>query len=283
MKSVIGHIAFLLIFLGSYVSLGQNASDLSSRVAYQVALVQESKSADDIYIIKSRIDKLAQESRTYLEKKQIRDAYLLMSDKFTFYSHFKSGALVYFIYMDLIDQMHQLEIQAVKDSIQSLRNLNSSGGDLSKSPPSKSSADDENVIQDESSDEVISNSSSSDGNSSGVSDSGLNIKLVLGLTIIVIVILFIFWVLRKKITAVRDSLIKEQSDLKHLFRISANVSMLSGAIRYAREFSAHCAVVLNDLIEITKQNKTESKIDSSDASKAVSVFKRISSGENRSI
>jgi hypothetical protein len=80
----------------------------------------------------------------------------------------------------------------------------------------------------------------------------------------------------------KSELVKDKAELKDLFRISSNVSMLSGAIRYAREFSAHCALVLKDLIEITNQNN-ESTADSTKAKKAVDVFKRISSGDNKAL
>ena len=280
MKSLIGHIAFSLAFFGCFVSLGQGSNDLSSRVAYQVALVQESKTADDIYIIKSRIDKLSKESRTYDEKKQIRDAYLSISDKFAFYSHYKSGALVYFTYLDINDQLHQFQMRTINDSIQSLRNTNTSGVNLSSTDANGS---DNNAVD---SDQIESVSQESNRKnitlvSSNDSSSGLNLKLVLGLSFFVVLMLFFFMRQRKKLASVKASLEKDQSELKHLFRISANVSMLSGAIRYAREFSAHCAAVLSDLIEITNQNKSDSKVDSSKASQAINVFKRISNGENR--
>ena len=57
MKSAIIYIAILLTLLRPIISIGQNSSDLPSRIAYQCALITESKTADDIYIIKSRIDK----------------------------------------------------------------------------------------------------------------------------------------------------------------------------------------------------------------------------------
>lgn len=280
MKSLIGHISFLLAFSRCFVSLGQGSTDLSSRVAYQVALVQESKTADDIYLIKSRIDKLSQESKTYNEKKQIRDAYLLISDKFAFYSHFKSGALVYFSYLELNDELHQLQMKTVNDSIQTLRNTNATGVNLSSNGANDSDNDggDSDKIK-ASTDE--SNSKGSTLISSKDSSSGLNLKLVLGITVAVVLMIFVFLGQRKKIAIVKSSLEKDQSEIKHLFRISSNVSMLSGAIRYAREFSAHCAAVLSDLIEITNQNKSDSKVDSSKASQAINVFKRISNGENR--
>ncbi|MFM2190839.1 MAG: hypothetical protein RL491_1225 [Bacteroidota bacterium] len=282
MKSAIVHIAFLLTLVGTLNSFGQNANDFSSRLAYQVALIQESKTADDIYIIKSRIDKLSQEARTYSEKKQIIDASLLMSDKFASYSHFKSGALVYLNYLELNEQLHKIEVQMVKDSIQSFRSVSPSET-ASVTDESLSDRSEVNADQTVSNSDASNSSNSLEGNSSSESSSGSNLKWVIGLTIVVVLMLFVFWGQRKKIASVKTLLEQEQSDLKRLFRISANVSMLSGAIRYAREFSSHCAVVLSDLIEITNQNKRDSKVDSSKASQAVSVFKRISNGENKSL
>ena len=176
-----------------------------------------------------------------------------------------------------------MEVQLINDSIQSFRNKIANGGNILVDDENLSESSDLNVAPTDSTSELLHSSDSSEGISNIESSAGSNIKWVLGLLCLILLMFFVFMRQRKKIALVKSSLEKEQSDLKHLFRISANVSMLSGAIRYAREFSAHCAAVLIDLVEMTNQNKRDAKVDSSKANQAINVFKRISSGEDRSL
>jgi len=122
MKTLKSHIVLLISLCGTLCSYGQNSNDLSTKVGYQVSLLQESKTADDVYIIKSRIDKLSLEAKLLGDKIKIRDSYLIMSDKFAFFNHFKSGVLVYFNYLEIDKEIHQNIVKSLKDSIQNLAN-----------------------------------------------------------------------------------------------------------------------------------------------------------------
>lgn len=276
------NIAVLILFFGVFSSYGQNAIDFSARLNYQVALMQESKTADDVYIIKSRIDKLSQEANTLSDKRKILDAYLKMSDRFAFFNHFKSGVLVYFNCLEIEKELHQINFKAFSDSIQFF-----SGGKLTQNRYSgiKSQSPDGNdkkEVEAEYNSGGPNKGLESESSAISGSSNSSNVKWIIALALVILIMIFVFIGQRKKVSDVRAELDKDKTELKNLFRISANVSMLSGAIRYAREFSAHCAVVLKDLIEITNTN-TESKADSTKASQAVDVFKRISSGDKKAL
>ncbi|MFM7054888.1 MAG: hypothetical protein ACKOX7_09105 [Bacteroidota bacterium] len=266
------HISVLILFFGVELCYGQNNNEFYTNLNFQEALLQESKTADDVYIIKSRIDKLSQEAKTLGEKTKVRDAYLLMSDKFAMFNHFKSGVLVYFNYLEIDKQIHQIEVQNLNDSIRLHTN----------NQISQSGNEDVKVQPDEA--EFVGAGEDKVSESVDIPDSSrsFEIKWVMASVVVIIIMLIVFLGQRKKITAVNSELLNDKAELKKLFRISANVSMLSGAIRYAREFSAHCSLVLNDLIEITNNNK-ETATDSTKASQAVEVFKRVGSGDNKAL
>jgi len=272
MRTLKSHIVLLILLCGTLCSYGQNSNDLSTKIGYQVSLLQESKTADDVYIIKSRIDKLSLEAKLLGDKLKIRDAYLIMSDKFAFFNHFKSGVLVYFNYLEIDKEIHQKSVKSLKDSIQNIANNQIS-------PINNQQANNQSV---ESNAVDYSKESATDNAMVSKSSGSFDVKWLFALVLVSVIMLIIFIGQRKKVLAMKSELVKDKAELKDLFRISSNVSMLSGAIRYAREFSAHCALVLKDLIEITNHNN-ESNADSTKANKAVDVFKRISSGDNKAL
>jgi hypothetical protein len=133
------------------------------------------------------------------------------------------------------------------------------------------------------SDTVVSDSSDLASQGSGpVAEESDNTIWIVVLISLVIIFGVMTFSQRKRISKLNLALSSEQTEVKRLFRISATVSMISGVIRYAREFSSHCAEVLIDMVETIKsenssKNNSENP-NTAPADEAISIFKKISSG-----
>lgn len=260
----------LLLLAGKWITWGQSATDLTSRISKQSQLMSESKTADDIYTVKTRIDKMAEETVTSSSQAaKIRDAYLLMSDKLAEYSHYKSGCLVYFSYLSWEDRYHQLLLQEVRDSL---------GAGPQSAPTTE-------PVQEEVETSVVPNDTvvketGSDVEETNVAENPIQDPQSDYTTwLVVMAVLVVFFGLlflrqRKTVSLLKNDLENEQKEVRRLFRISSGVSMLSGVIRYAKEFSLHCADVLSDLVDMSRDENMD--VDFSKPKEAIDVFKRIS-------
>ncbi|MFM7079140.1 MAG: hypothetical protein ACKOYC_05055 [Bacteroidota bacterium] len=202
-----------------------------------------------------------------------------MADRLATHDHYKSGCNAYFKYLELEESYHAKYMIALRDSAGTnlAPNPNPEPKPVVKEPePVK----DEMVVP---TDTVVSDSSDiaaqSTGPVAGKSDNTVWIVMLLGLVIVFGVLTFSQ---RKRMSKLNVALTSEQSEVKRLFRISATVSMISGVIRYAREFSAHCADVLTDMVDTMKSESPSKNIADNQsiapAEEAISVFKKISSG-----
>jgi hypothetical protein len=256
----------------------QSTGDIESRIGKQSQLMLESKTADDIYTVKARIDKIADEAiSTSKQSGIVRDAYLLMSEKLAEYSHYKSGSLVYFSYLEWQEKTHQLLKKEIQDS------LGPNAAATIQQPPPVEEIETivvpaDTVVKDSS--EANLTSSSTDIKSD--SDAGGNhMTSMIILAVLLVAFTIVFISQRKKVSILKSELSNDQKEVRRLFRISTGVSMLSGVIRYAREFSLHCANVLADLIDLSKHDQQDAAGDLSKPNEAVEVFKRISNGEEK--
>ena len=277
MKRILISLVCFLTIGGEWFVIAQTTNDLVSRVDKQRQLMMESKSADDIYTVKSRIDKMAEESiNSSVEAAKIRDAYLLISDKLAEYSHFKSGCLVYFNYLSWLDRSHQMLKKEIQDS------LGSGPSNLVAQEPVMEEVEttvvpNDTVVKDSSDQNAMNATPALQDQNDGKDYT----KWMIALAVLVIVFTLVFLGQRKKVSLLQADLANDQKEVRRLFRISSGVSMLSGVIRYAREFSMHCAEVLSDLIEMSGHEKQDSNSDLSSPKEAVDVFKRISTGDSK--
>lgn len=281
MNRMLAHIKLTWIILLSLhaIAQGQGSVDFKSKISNQVQLMRESKTADDIYTVRTRLENLSETAPKDLETtRAFRDAYLVMSEKLAAYDHYKSGCVAYFRYLELEDAYHAKYMAALRDSAGSI----SAPVATSKSEPKEPEpVKDELVVP---TDTVVSDSIDVANQTSVTTsdDSGSNTIWIIILITLVIIFGALTFSQRKRLSRLNVALSGEQSEVKRLFRISATVSMISGVIRYAREFSAHCADVLMDMVDTMKgEEKTGKPIDDktiAPAEEAISVFKKISSG-----
>lgn len=283
MKQTFTHIVLAIAFaiIPIWNINAQSDVDLSTKVSKQIQLMRESKSADDIYTVRTRIENLAESAPKDVKTLGLfREAYLVMADRLATHDHYKSGCNAYFKYLELEEAYHEKFMVALRDS---------AGTNITPNPTPETKPvvkEPEQPVQEEMvvpSDTVVSDSSdmASQGNSLSAekSDNTLWIVILISLVIIFSVMTFSQ---RKRISKLNLALSSEQTEVKRLFRISATVSMISGVIRYAREFSSHCADVLMDMVDSLKSenqsNNTSDNQNTGPADEAISIFKKISSG-----
>ncbi len=281
MRHYLSHIrlTWLIWIATATVVSAQSDADLVSRISKQVQLMRESKTADDIYTVRTRLENMAETAPNDLATiKSFRDAYLVMADKLAAYDHYKSGCNAYFKYLELEESYHNKYMVALRDSI-------GNGKTPSPSPTPKviepKPVKEELVVPTD----TIVNDSMTTANqaqpvSNGSGSGGANTVWIVLLTTLIIGFGIMTFSQRKRLSKLTVALVGDQSEVKRLFRISATVSMISGVIRYAREFSAHCADVLSDMVEAIKGDGHSGKTDEksiSPAQEAISVFRKISS------
>lgn len=275
MKRLIIYVTCILSFGGEWNVFAQSPNDFETRIDKQRQLMMESKTADDIYTVKARIDKMSEEPiNSSKQAGKIRDAYLLISDKLAEYSHYKSGCLVYFNYLSWDDRSHQLLKKEILDSL----------GNGPATTETQVTAKEELEATVVPNDTVVKDSSDQTGMvSTPVAQNrgeGTDYtKWIIALAVLVVLFTIVFLSQRKKVSSLKSDLANDQKEVRRLFRISSGVSMLSGVIRYAREFSMHCAEVLSDLIEMSRHDNQDSNSELSKPKEAVEVFKRISNGD----
>jgi hypothetical protein len=268
MKQTFTHIVLAIAFaiIPIWNTNAQSDVDLATKVSKQIQLMRESKSADDIYTVRTRIENLAESAPKDVRTLGLfREAYLVMADRLATHDHYKSGCNAYFKYLELEESYHAKYMVALRDS---------AGTNITPNPtpePKPVVKEPEQPAQEEMvvpSDTVVSDSldMASQGSGSGTEKSDNTVSQ------------------RKRISKLNLALSSEQTEVKRLFRISATVSMISGVIRYAREFSSHCADVLMEMVDTMKsENQSNSTSDienTAPADEAISIFKKISSGGN---
>lgn len=279
MRTYLSHIGLTwLLWIGIATAVSaQSDSDLVSRISKQVQLMRESKTADDIYTVRTRLENMAETAPKDLATiKSFRDAYLVMADKLAAYDHYKSGCNAYFKYLELEESYHNNYMAALRDSIGSDKNPAPAPKVIEPEPikeelvvPTDTIVNDSTIIANQ--DQPVSN---------GTGSGSANTVWIVLLTTLIIGFGIMTFSQRKRLSKLMVALVGDQSEVKRLFRISATVSMISGVIRYAREFSAHCADVLSDMVESMKGDDKSGKTDEksfSPAQDAISVFRKISS------
>jgi hypothetical protein len=285
MKQTLTHIVLAIAFAIIPIwSLNAQADvDLATKVSKQIQLMRESKSADDIYTVRTRIENLAESAPKDVKTLGLfRDAYLVMADRLASHDHYKSGCNAYFKYLELEESYHAKYMVALRDS---------AGTNITPNPtpePKPVVKEPEQPAQEEMvvpSDTVVSDSldMASQGSGSGTEKSDNTVWIVILISLVIAFGVMTFSQ-RKRISKLNLALSSEQTEVKRLFRISATVSMISGVIRYAREFSSHCADVLMEMVDTMKsENQSNSTSDienTAPADEAISIFKKISSGGN---
>ncbi|MEY3343461.1 MAG: hypothetical protein RL090_1145 [Bacteroidota bacterium] len=282
MKQTFTHIVLAIAFaiIPIWNTNAQSDVDLATKVSKQIQLMRESKSADDIYTVRTRIENLAESAPKDVRTLGIfREAYLVMADRLATHDHYKSGCNAYFKYLELEEAYHEKYMVALRDSAGTNTTPN-------PTPEPQPVVKDKEPVQEDMvipSDTVVSDSSDLASQGSGpVAEESDNTIWIVVLISLVIIFGVMTFSQRKRISKLNLALSSEQTEVKRLFRISATVSMISGVIRYAREFSSHCAEVLIDMVETIKsenssKNNSENH-NTAPADEAISIFKKISSG-----
>ncbi|MFN5325292.1 MAG: hypothetical protein ACK5C5_10265 [Bacteroidota bacterium] len=280
MKLFNKHILLLLILaLFTFLAKGQANEDNFTRLSKQIQLIQESKTADDIYVIKQRIEKFPLDMSSDVNFiRKVRDSYLMMADKLASYDHYKSGCVVYFKYLELEQLLHSVTIKLLQDSLSTTSQSQDESFASEKANAEEIMIQKDTVVEETSEKIPVGNSVASEKQDYTI--------WIISLSLIALVFAAIGFGQRKSYRRMSAKLQESQSEVKRLFRISATVSMISGVIRYAREFSAHCSGILNEMIEASQskfeKGKSIPENELESAKEAVMIFDRISSGGKKS-